>query len=99
MRLIKLADVKEYLHLLDREEISHSKFADLLNEAALKALQEHETTVIEPIAVGFVCLRCGSTYDDKYNPPCKCVIRNDTQINENDTMKFENKLQDESNRS
>ncbi len=80
MRLIKLADIKEYLPLLDRGEISHSKFADLLNEAALKALREYITQrpatsrlpAIESIDVGFYCIKCGAKYDEKYNKPCKC---------------------------
>jgi hypothetical protein len=40
--LIKTSTVKEYLPLLDREEITVSRFAELLNEAANRALTESE---------------------------------------------------------
>jgi hypothetical protein len=43
-KLIKLADIKEYLPLLDREEISLSRFAEILNEAANNALSESTNT-------------------------------------------------------
>jgi ferritin len=39
LKLIIVADIKEYLPLLMREEITHSKFAQLLNEDANKALR------------------------------------------------------------
>jgi hypothetical protein len=38
--LVKTSMVKEYLQLLDREEITVSRFAELLNEAANRALVE-----------------------------------------------------------
>ena len=39
-KLIRLADVKEYLPLLDKEEITLSRFAELLNERANDSLNE-----------------------------------------------------------
>jgi hypothetical protein len=42
MKLIKLADVKDLLPLLDKEEITLSRFAELLNERANKALNTEE---------------------------------------------------------
>lgn len=39
LNLIRLADIKEYISLLDREQITMSKFAELLNERANEALQ------------------------------------------------------------
>jgi hypothetical protein len=41
LKLIILADIKEYLPLLERDEVSMSKFAALLNEAANRALRKH----------------------------------------------------------
>ena len=41
-KLIKLADVKDLLPLLDKEKITLNRFAELLNERANKALNIHE---------------------------------------------------------
>jgi hypothetical protein len=41
VNLIILADIKEYIGLLDRGEISHSKFADILNEIAIERMSKH----------------------------------------------------------
>jgi hypothetical protein len=40
-RLIILADIKEYLPQLDREEITTSRFAEILNEIANKRLGKY----------------------------------------------------------
>ena len=39
LNLIRTADVKEYISLLDREEITMSRFAEILNECANEALR------------------------------------------------------------
>ena len=41
LNLIRLADVKEYLPMLEREEITMSRFAELLNISANKELNKH----------------------------------------------------------
>ena len=41
LNLIRLADVKAYIGLLDREEITMSRFAEILNECANEALRIH----------------------------------------------------------
>lgn len=41
-RLIILADIKKYLPLLEKEEITTSKFAEILNELANKRLSTIE---------------------------------------------------------
>ena len=41
LNLIRLADVKAYISLLDREEITMSRFAEILNECANEALLIH----------------------------------------------------------
>jgi hypothetical protein len=40
LNLIRLADIKEYIGLLDKEEITMSKFADILNNCANSALRK-----------------------------------------------------------
>lgn len=42
LNLIRIADVKEYIGLLDREEITTSRFAEILNDCANKALTKQE---------------------------------------------------------
>ena len=42
LNLIRLADVKAYIGLLDREEITMSRFAEILNECANEALRIHD---------------------------------------------------------
>ena len=46
LNLIRLADVKEYIGLLYREEITISKFAAILNDCANKALFKKKKRVI-----------------------------------------------------
>ena len=41
LNLIRLADVKAYIGFLNREEITMSKFAEILNECANEALRIH----------------------------------------------------------
>jgi len=41
LNLIRLADVKAYIDFLNREEITMSKFAEILNECANEALRIH----------------------------------------------------------
>ena len=45
LNLIRLADIKEYLPMLEREEITMSRFADLLNISANKALNIHNVSI------------------------------------------------------
>ena len=49
LNLIRLADIKEYLPMLEREEITMSRFADLLNISANKALNIHNVSISAPI--------------------------------------------------
>ena len=46
-KLIILADIKEYLPQLDREEITTSRFAEILNEIANKRLGKYPLAVEE----------------------------------------------------
>ena len=41
LNLIRLADVKAYIGFLNREEITMSRFAEILNECANEALRIH----------------------------------------------------------
>lgn len=42
LKLIRVADIKEYLPQLDREEITLSRFAEILNEVANKNLKNEK---------------------------------------------------------
>ena len=45
LNLIRLADVKAYIGLLDREEITMSRFAEILNECANEALNIYNINI------------------------------------------------------
>jgi hypothetical protein len=69
LNLIRLADVKEYMPLLDREEITLSRFAEILNNRANEALGIHDLSEVcehpwaSVIGDGEMkpakCLKCG----------------------------------------
>jgi len=76
LNLIRLADIKEYLPMLEREEITKSRFAELLNISANKALNIHNVVSSgnpKPKHKGkWKCKLCGrDTFDTK--TPHKCV--------------------------
>jgi hypothetical protein len=54
LNLIKLADVKAYIGLLDREEITMSRFAEILNECANEALIIHPVNHQRELLVDFM---------------------------------------------
>jgi hypothetical protein len=64
LKLIILADIKKHLPLLTNEEITWSKFAELLNEAANKALYKHNVS-------GWVATSQMPDYDGQY----LCYVR------------------------
>jgi hypothetical protein len=68
LTFIKLADIKEHIGLLDREEITMSRFAEILNERANKALHIYGVVVPkgtlcdcddeEEIPMRWICTKC-----------------------------------------
>jgi len=46
VNLIILADIKEYIGMLDRGEISSSRFADILNDLANERMTKKEKSIV-----------------------------------------------------
>ena len=70
INLIRLADVKAYIGLLDREEISMSKFAEILNECANEALFIHNINQRSEQLMQS-CSVCGTTKHPVMGAHCK----------------------------
>lgn len=66
LNLIRLADIKEYLPMFERGEITKSRFADLLNISANNALIIHNVSKSLPDEKPDWCT------EDKHIPGCHC---------------------------
>ena len=78
LNLLRLADVKAYIGLLDREEITMSRFAEILNECANEALRIHDvskSTKVDKPKLSVKCLHCGRQFIGKMPHKCNTGYR------------------------